>query len=367
MKKAFFVFVFLALAGITGCEKENDDKSPSEDPSPSWLLPYKGTYSGTYDGDDYGNWVLKITDSPEITLIAHSIPDDEDYQYPGTITKNGEITFFALEIEFQGVIVDYSYVTGTYHNNIYNIDGSFEGWKEPVGANSRIRQVDRDGEIRISYDYDTQGRHIKTQNYSNGEPDDYGIREYYSNEYTYTHYRSDGSVLYEYHNLLPLNIYGCVDYATFKSFGSTFDRFDTCFYEYNQDGYVVKQSRNITLIYHDKHLVEKGTEILVYTIESGNVMLIQDDYSVGGDVHSATYSYTYYPSFVNMWNNLAPYLGTANTNLRKTSEMQYSPGCQTIFYDYSYDFYEAGYVKHEKLIRTEQGNTTEYTNTYYYK
>jgi len=369
MLKSIMILGMITLILHSACKKDDKDNDTGN-PAPEWLIPYQGTYTGTYDGDDWGTWSFIIADSPQIMLEAYSEPDNETYTYSGTIAPDGSMEFSGLNVIFSGTITDFMHISGTWQNSAYNVSGTFEGWKEPGSLNSLLIQInDADGDISLIYEYDNNGRNIKTQYYSNNTPSNYAIRSWYSDEITYTYYREDASVLYQYRNPLPLNNMGLSEYATYINYRENYTRYDTCTSEYNSQGYRTKEIRNVTLIYTANNDIEKGTEIRTYIYTNDNLTQLLLDYSVGSQTHSDIYNYTYYTEYIDYRNIIAPYLGKNSKNLHKQLEIIYS-GESTLtntIYDYSYDFYNIGFVKDEHVQVSSGTSNYEYHNIYYYK
>lgn len=355
---------------LTSCKKEEDKNNDTGNAAPAWLIPYQGTYTGTYDGNDYGTWSLSIANSPQLILETYSEPDDETIWYSGTINPDGSVEFTRLDVVLTGTITDFCQVTGTWHDYAHNGEGTFEGWKEPGSLNSLLKQINNaDGDVFRIYAYDNDGRHVKTQYYSNNNPTNYVMRGWQPDEITYTYYLKDGSVAYEYKNPLPLNNMGLSEYATYIRYEENQIRYDTCASGYNQQGYQIKQIRNVTLIPTAGGNIEKGTEIRTYTYINENMTCLQIDYSVGSLTYSDIYNYTYYTEYIDHRNNLSPYLGKISKNLRKQMEVIYTgkSNFDNMISEYSYDFYDIGLVKDEHVIITTASSTYEYHNIHYYK
>ena len=72
MKKiitSMLAMVMIIALVTTACK---DDGEVNPDETPTWLLPYQGVYSGTYDGDDTGTWTFKIVASVQFEMFVTS-------------------------------------------------------------------------------------------------------------------------------------------------------------------------------------------------------------------------------------------------------------------------------------------------------
>jgi len=355
---------------MTSCEKEENKKNNTGNTTPEWLIPYQGTYTGSYDGDDFGTWSLSVTNSPQLILETHSETNNETNNYQGSLNFDGTFELTDTNTVLTGTITDCCQVSGTWYDHLNNGQGEFKGWKEPGSLNCLLKQInDADGNIKIVYKYDMDGKHIKTQYYSNNILTDYGIRTWNQDELTFTYYSQDGSVEYEYKNPLPLNNLGMSEYATYIRYYENHTRYDTCYYEYNQEGYTIKSTRYITLISTKSADIEKGTEIRTYTHSNNNLTQVIIDYSVGSDSYTNIYNYSYYTEHIDHRRTHTPYLGTRSKNLRKQIESIYSSKStlETRISDYLYEFYDIGLVKNENIMVTTNSYTYEYNNIHYYK
>ena len=127
--KSIMILGMITLIIHSACKKD-DENNDTGNPAPEWLIPYQGTYSGTYDGDDWGTWSVTIANSPQLMLESFSELYNEPYSHPGTITPDGIIEYSGQDVAFSGTIIDFYHVVGTWHDYEYNESGTFEGWKE---------------------------------------------------------------------------------------------------------------------------------------------------------------------------------------------------------------------------------------------
>lgn len=369
MKSFQYVLVFTSMMLLAAsCKKDDSPGNGTGNSVPLWIVPYQGVYSGTYDGDDWGTWYLSVGDTPEIILEAHSEPENQTLTYHGALNQDGSFGFSGLNIVFYGSIIDHCEIKGTWYDSTWNENGTFTGWKEPASVNSSLKQInDENGNKMKTFEYDGEGRHIKTQYYQNNQPNNYGIRNWLPGACTYTYYKSDGSVIYEYKNPYPWNSMGLTEYATYIYYADSYTRYDTCFYEYDQQGYQTKQVRKVTIMYNSVDDMVKGTEIRSYTHENGNLTTIQVDYSVGTVSYTKIYNYFYYPEYPDYRNNQSPYMGKSSKNLVKKMEIIDGDAVNNSTSDYSYDFYDNGLVKSEHIVFTEGSSSYDYHNIHYYK
>lgn len=355
---------------ITSCKKDEETQSSDPIPEPgvpTWLVALQGTYFGTYNGDDVGYWKFTIEDSPNFIMNVTPQENGSGYARIVTISENAIFTFSDQEILLIGTISDDKQVSGTWEELIDNTSGEFQGSTEPESTNMLMdRIIDKDGNLRLTYEYDAEGRNIRTDYYTNNSVTDYAIREWDNNSFSYTSYNDDGSISYQYKNPYPPNGQGMTTYATYMKFRTNYTRYDTCYYLYDENGYKVKELRDV-YIFNNNSEDEIGTEERSYTYTDGNLTKIVIEYAVGNDIYTSIYNNTYYSQYVDYRNVLAPYLGKSSLNLIKNQEVTYSDLYTDYSTEYQYELFSNGMVKVISGKTVYQSSVNEFNDTYFYK
>lgn len=100
------------------------------DETPTWLLPYQGVYSGTYDGDDTGTWTFTIVASVQFEMFVTSNSDNSTYSRIVTLNEQGIFIFSGPEIFLAGLITNYIDVSGSWEELVDDTSGDFMGKKQ---------------------------------------------------------------------------------------------------------------------------------------------------------------------------------------------------------------------------------------------
>ena len=79
MKKLFLLL--LTTFFLIGCSKDEDT-----------IHDYIGTWSGTYDGTDKGDWNFVVSTDGKIIGTMHSETSKENYKISGRISNSGQVT-----------------------------------------------------------------------------------------------------------------------------------------------------------------------------------------------------------------------------------------------------------------------------------
>jgi hypothetical protein len=120
------MIMIIALVA-TACK---DDGEVNPDETPTWLLPYQGLYSGTYDGDDTGTWTFTIIASVQFEMFVTSNSDNSTYSRIVTLNEQGIFTFGGPEIFLVGLITSYDDVSGSWVELVDDTSGDFAGEKQ---------------------------------------------------------------------------------------------------------------------------------------------------------------------------------------------------------------------------------------------
>ncbi len=129
MKKiitSMLAMVMIIALVTTACK---DDGEVNPDETPTWLLPYQGVYSGTYDGDDTGTWTFKIVASVQFEMFVTSNSDNSTYSRIVTLNEQGIFIFTGPEILLAGLITSYVDVSGSWEELVDDTSGYFTGKK----------------------------------------------------------------------------------------------------------------------------------------------------------------------------------------------------------------------------------------------
>lgn len=135
-KISFPIAIIVLLATlICACKKDTDDEDEFIWPEPyvpEWLVPYIGVYSGTYYGDDDGNWIFGIHGYTSFVIEFTSSADSSQTFYIAELTESGSFSNYVGGGEtwiVSGIISDSGYVNGSWQNHLNNTQGEFLGSK----------------------------------------------------------------------------------------------------------------------------------------------------------------------------------------------------------------------------------------------
>ena len=95
----------------------NDDNAKNTEPVDTF--PYDGTWTGRFDGSDYGTFSLEIDEKGDILGTAFTERLRVEFSLEGTVNANGEITASNSSngAVFEGVLkADGTTSTGTWAN-----------------------------------------------------------------------------------------------------------------------------------------------------------------------------------------------------------------------------------------------------------
>jgi hypothetical protein len=125
MKKIQFVSLlalFLVSTVIYSCKKD-DDTPPANTDS-----PYKGSWEGTFSGDDNGTWTAVIGASGAITgeLVSGNLPGTP-FPIAGTINGTGAFDAHAVVMGDTVVFIGQASNSTTAAGNWQNLDQSMSG------------------------------------------------------------------------------------------------------------------------------------------------------------------------------------------------------------------------------------------------
>jgi len=116
MKKILF-YAMLVLA-ISACKKSDSN-------------PFKGTWSGTFTGNDSGTWTVSVNDNGTVTGTGTSVVAASAFTISGRINNAGNLlaTFgtSSLDGTFNGTMSGTT-ASGTWSNGIYQ--GPWTGTKQ---------------------------------------------------------------------------------------------------------------------------------------------------------------------------------------------------------------------------------------------
>ncbi|SIP88049.1 hypothetical protein SAMN05880574_101193 [Chryseobacterium sp. RU37D] len=79
MKKLFLLLLTAFL--FIGCSKDDDT-----------IYDFIGTWAGTYEGTEKGDWNIVVATDGKVTGTMHSDQTSENYYISGFLTDSGEIT-----------------------------------------------------------------------------------------------------------------------------------------------------------------------------------------------------------------------------------------------------------------------------------
>ena len=203
------------------------------------------------------------------------------------------------------------------------------------------RQTDA-GMVYKSYEYDSQGRLTKIQDYNSGvlDPTDFQTFEYSSTEVNT--YDENHILLAKW--LINSNGYATTEYAYLDN--------DTTYFEYNSDGYLVKETTHTG---GSSHTIERKD----YTISGGNV--IKEERFENDSLYE-TIDFEYYSDKLSKSQIGSNYQlgsiylkGVKNKNL--TKKITYTSTFSSVDIDeYVYELNENGYVT--RVSQTNNGSST---------
>ncbi|WP_294298739.1 hypothetical protein [uncultured Chryseobacterium sp.] len=78
MKKIFLLFLTAFL--FIGCSKDDDT-----------IYDFIGTWAGTYEGTEKGNWNIVVATDGKVTGTMHSDQTTENYYISGYLSESGEL------------------------------------------------------------------------------------------------------------------------------------------------------------------------------------------------------------------------------------------------------------------------------------
>ena len=122
MKKFLF---FLTIITFTFYSCTSDDEDPT-------ISPFAGTWSGTYDGDDSGTWILVISDSGK--LVKGSSFSNNAQATTGTaattVAADGSVKSTSSNGTWSTSQIVGNSLTGTWYNPSNKLRGTHEGSRE---------------------------------------------------------------------------------------------------------------------------------------------------------------------------------------------------------------------------------------------
>lgn len=119
MKQIFIVCALVLAIVFVSCKKDKEFEK------------YEGSWSGSYIGEDTGDWSVNINSEGIVkgTAKSDSLPEFP-FDLEGTISKEGKFnasaSVFTGTIDFTGEIIDNT-ASGTWNGN--GIEGSWSGNK----------------------------------------------------------------------------------------------------------------------------------------------------------------------------------------------------------------------------------------------
>ena len=109
MKKIFLLLLTAFL--FVGCGKDEDT-----------IYDFIGTWAGTYEGTEKGDWNVVVATDGKVTGTLHSDQTTENYYISGHLSESGDLVAtigFPEDGEFRGTFTrEYKKATGTWSNAV---------------------------------------------------------------------------------------------------------------------------------------------------------------------------------------------------------------------------------------------------------
>ena len=120
--------VFLTTFFILSCS--SDDNSTTSSAIPTEIV---GNWSGTFSGDDNGNWNINVSTTGVVSGTGYSITFEDSYIFDGTVNSNGSITATVGTADtgatFVGTLNTNGTCSGTWENQDLVMSGTWQGSK----------------------------------------------------------------------------------------------------------------------------------------------------------------------------------------------------------------------------------------------
>lgn len=107
--KKIFLLLFTAFLFI-GCSSDDDT-----------IYDFIGTWSGTYDGNEKGDWNIVVASDGKVTGTMHSDQTNENYYISGNLSDTGELNASIgspADGEFRGNLTREKTGTGNWTNSV---------------------------------------------------------------------------------------------------------------------------------------------------------------------------------------------------------------------------------------------------------
>ena len=229
-----------------------------------------------------------------------------------------------------------------------------------------LTQATVDGD-KLTFEYDSQGRHVKTNYYDGADLDEYVQIIYKSSTQVEVKWFGAGDVqpnetiVYTLSNGMATS---SVSADTYTNAGITYTSTQTTTYERNSDGFLTKETES-TLVTTNKPSVQPQTTTAttIYNYSGGNVS--SKTYTSGTSTFITSYEYyTDKPaSDASLGLDLAFLATKPNKNLLKkeTEVGTYPGGSNTYAYNYTYEFNSAGSITKMTQTGGQSGTTPSAT------
>lgn len=120
--KKLFLLLFTAFLFV-GCSSDEDT-----------IYDFIGTWSGTYEGTEKGNWNIVVGGDGKVTGTMHSDQTNENYHISGNLSNSGDLNASIgapADGEFKGTLTRENTASGNWTNSVPTPvrTGSWKGGK----------------------------------------------------------------------------------------------------------------------------------------------------------------------------------------------------------------------------------------------
>jgi len=221
---------------------------------------------------------------------------------------------------------------------------------EVKGANDQVLSLS---------EYNAEGKITKVTNSATNEYTVYDYDSAYVRAYTHA---ADGTL--KGTSKIEVNSSGYVAKSFNTSIGNTTITYDSVYYQYNSDGYLIREIVYTYIFDKNGEVLSKDAYITTYDISGGNVL--QSTYTKVGEVTFPEITRYEYDTSVENWSGIsisgssASPIPTGKRTKNPVTKITSGLGTSTEELSYSYD--DQGNVTEVKITKTTPAGTTESTS-----